>query len=128
MEKSTIYIEFVLERFRKEYLQGLQHRPKWNKKERNIEIGDIVLINDESLPTNARLLGHVHDVMPSKDGLVRKVKILIADGSLDHKGRRKRALSFLERPIHKLVLVLEKDRGDILSRNLQMIINFRLKL
>ena len=57
--------------------------------------------------------GRVHDVMPSKDGLVRKVKILIADESLDHKGRRIRALSFLESHIHKLVLLLEKDRGDI---------------
>jgi hypothetical protein len=35
------------ERWRKEYLQQLQSRQKWTASERNLKVGDLVLINDE---------------------------------------------------------------------------------
>ena len=48
-------------------------------------------------------------VYPSEDGLVRKVKLLMADGDLDDYGKRQSPPSYLDRPIHKLVLLLTTD-------------------
>ena len=54
-------------------------------------------------------LGRVVQVYPSEDGLVRKVKLLMADGDLDDCGKRQSPPSYLDRPIHKLVLLLNTD-------------------
>ena len=50
-------------------------------------------------------------VYPSEDGFVRKVKLLMADGDLDDYGKRQGPPSYLERPIHKLVLLLTSDEA-----------------
>ena len=44
-------------RWRKEYLQNLQVRSKWQGLKRNARVGDIVLIRDENLPRNQWHLG-----------------------------------------------------------------------
>ena len=44
-------------RWRKEYLQNLQVRSKWQGLKRNARVGDIVLIRDENLPRNQWRLG-----------------------------------------------------------------------
>jgi len=43
--------EFWL-RWKKEYIQSLQQRQKWNQAKRNVKVGDIVLVKDEKLPRN----------------------------------------------------------------------------
>ena len=48
-------------------------------------------------------------VYPSKDGLVQKVKLLMADRDLDDCGKCQSPPSYLDRPIHKLVLLLTTD-------------------
>jgi hypothetical protein len=81
-------------RWRKEYVLQLNSRTKWQKPKRNLQIDDIVLIIDDSVPRCFWKLAKVCEVFPCKDGLVRKVKV-------------KTDKSFFERPIHKLVLLLE---------------------
>ena len=39
-------------RWRKEYLQNLQNRPKWESRERNLSVGDVVLVKDEDAHRN----------------------------------------------------------------------------
>ena len=46
---------------------------------------------------------------PSEDGYVGKVKLLTADGNLDEHGKCQSPPSYLNRPIHKLVLLLTAD-------------------
>ena len=57
----------------------------------------------------------MQDVYPEKDGLVWKVKIEVGDRSRDNNGKRTRGATMLERPVHKLVLLIaageEEDRG-----------------
>jgi hypothetical protein len=36
-------------RWKNEYLQSLQSRSKWNKRHSNLEVGDIVLMKDDTL-------------------------------------------------------------------------------
>ena len=96
-------------RWQREYLQTLQHRQKWIKPRRNLQIGDVVIIKEDMVPRNRWQLGRVAEVYPSDDGHVRKVKLTIGDRALDSKGKRtsSQPQSYLDRPIHKLVLLLE---------------------
>ena len=95
-------------RWKKEYLLNLQQRQKWSKPRRNICVGDVVLIKDDvDLPRNQWQLSRVIEAHQSTDGHVRTVKLAVADRTLDSKGRRTKSCKFLERPIQKLVLLLE---------------------
>jgi Family of unknown function (DUF5641) len=47
-----------------EYLQCLQHRPKWLKEQPNIQPGDLVLIKDETLPIQQWKMGRAQEVRP----------------------------------------------------------------
>ena len=96
-------------RWRKEYLLLMQSRQCWQNKRRNMQVGDIVLLKDDVVSRNQWSLARVLEVYPSKDGLVRKVKIVIGDSSLDHNGKRIRPASCLDRPVPKLVLLLEAE-------------------
>ena len=94
-------------RWKGEYLQNLQVRRKWNRPKPNLEVDDIVIIRDDDLPRGQWWLGRVSEVFPSKDGLVRAVKVATATSSLDKFGKPLRPISFLKRPVHKLVLLLK---------------------
>lgn len=100
-------LEQFWSRWRKEYLANLAVRQKWHVPKRNIQIGDIVIVKDDDLPRNQWRLGRVKEVTVSTDGLVRKAKICLGDSKLDTKGKRLGKPSVIERPIQKLVLLLE---------------------
>ena len=87
----------------------LQVRRKWIQPKRNLAMGDVVISKESEEVRNKWPLGRVVQVYPSEDGLVRKVKLLMADGDLDDCGKRKSPPSYLDRPIHKLVLLLTTD-------------------
>ena len=83
---------------------------------RNLSVGDVVVSKEDEGPRNQWPLARVVEVYPSEDGCIRKVKIVKADGELDNQGRRRKPSTFLDRPIHKLVLLVpsadEADVGD----------------
>ena len=81
-----------------------------DKAKRNIVVGDIVIIKEEESPRNRWPLAIVDEVYPSQDGLVRKVKLRLADQSLDKKGKRIKEQKVLERPVHKCVVLIERDK------------------
>ena len=69
--------------------------------------GDIVIIKEDDTPRGHWKLGRVEECHPSADGIIRSVKIAIGDSKLDERGRRTQPVSYLTRPITKLVLLLE---------------------
>lgn len=80
-------------RWLKEYLPSLQERQKWTRPTVNFEVGDVILVVDESSPRNLWPLGLIQEVKPKRgDGLVRRVAL-------------KTKTSVLERPINKIVLL-----------------------
>lgn len=85
-------------RWKKEVLAELQTRSKWTQVSRNIAVGDIVILKTEDTPRNKWPLARVTKVFPSEDGLVRKVSLFMGPGNPN-----------VERPIHKLVLLLESS-------------------
>jgi len=64
-------------RWRKEYLQNLQNRTKWEKCEHNLTVGDIVLVKEDNAHRNDWLLGRITEVTPSLDGKVRRAKVTV---------------------------------------------------
>lgn len=73
-----------------------QNRQKWNKPQRNLEVGDIVIIKDETTPRCDWPLAIVRETEKDKSGFVRAVKV-------------KTQHSVLRRPVCKLVLVVSAN-------------------
>ena len=97
-------------RWRKEYLHLLQSRTKWVARKRNMKEGDMVIISDNvSKPHSQWRLGRIENLCQSEDGLVRKVKLRMVDTHLDRFGRRTKHFSFLERPMHNIVLLISAE-------------------
>ena len=83
-------------RWRSEFLQSLQVRQKWMRPRNNLTVGDVVIVKDIDTPRNRWKLARIVETFPENDGLVRKVKVALADSTLDDKGRRKRPISYLD--------------------------------
>ena len=115
LRKKWRRVQYLLDmfwtRWKKEFLQTLQSRQKWLKPQRNLEKGDIVLLCNENIPRNQWSLGRIENIMPLKDGLVRNVSVRIADDHIDKNGKRTSKQIELQRPVHKLVLLLENETG-----------------
>ena len=84
-------------RWRREYLQSMQTRTKWEKPKRNLRTGDIVLVKEEGAYRNDWPVGRVSEAIESDDGRVRKAQVETVRG-----GAKK---TFL-RPIKELVLLV----------------------
>ncbi|XP_075163287.1 uncharacterized protein LOC142235924 [Haematobia irritans] len=83
-------------RWHKEYLCRLQSRPKWNKIERNIRVGDLVLLLHERSVPGQWPLARVEQLHPGPDGLVRVVT-LYCNGK------------YIKRPITKICFLPSND-------------------
>ena len=77
---------------------------RWHKSQRNVEIGDIVLLKEDEAKVSEFKLGQVIGVKTSKDGLVRSVKVRCVNRTDD-----KCTSSYLERPIHKLCVIVPTE-------------------
>ena len=93
-------------RWKREYMQSLQVRQKRIKTRRNLMVNDVVIVKDHNLLRNSCGLDRVID------GLVRKVKLMMADSNIDNQGKRTRCVNTMERPIHSLVHLVEWDNGE----------------
>ncbi|XP_021358095.1 uncharacterized protein LOC110453467 [Mizuhopecten yessoensis] len=69
-------------RWSSQYLQNLQLRMKWQQERRNLEVGEVVLMMDSSVPRNQWPVGLVERVFPSSDGLVRKASVRVMRGTV----------------------------------------------
>jgi len=76
------------------------------------EVGDLVLLADESFPRGKWPLGRIVEVMPSRDGLVRTVRVktsctVATRAKRQRKGEpvSKEGTTILTRPVTKLCLL-----------------------
>ena len=91
--KKVQYLAIIfLTRWIKEYIQRLQERQKWLKQRRNLQPGDLVLINQCNSPRNQWPLGRVVKAHTSADGLVHSVDVKTSAG-------------VYERPVNKLCFI-----------------------
>ena len=83
-------------RWKKEYLQSLQPRRKWNTIKRNFCINDVVLLKVET-PRNIWPMARILHVKEDPDGIVRSVTLKTGTNQI------------LDRPISKIILLLESE-------------------
>lgn len=67
-------------RWREEYLQLLRNYAKWNRNQRNVEVGNIVLIGDDNVPMANWPMGVVTEVFKGPDDIVRVASIRTSSG------------------------------------------------
>ena len=82
-------------RWTREYLPTLRARTKWTGQEQNVQVDDLVLVIERTLPRNEWVLGRVVETLPGPEGLVRSVRV-------------KTSRTVLTRPVVK-VCVLEEE-------------------
>ena len=100
-------IELFWKRFKSDYLQTLQARQKWKHPSRGVVPGDVIVYREDNAIRNKWLLCRVISVQPSADGLIRRVRLQVATSQLDDTGKRLEKPLLLERPIQKLVVLVE---------------------
>ncbi|XP_034382324.1 uncharacterized protein LOC117726257 [Cyclopterus lumpus] len=112
-KKRWRHVQYLAEQFwsrwRKEYLANIALRQRWHTPRRNLQVGDIVMMKEEDVHRHEWRLGRVSVTTTDKDGLVRRVKVRLGDKKLGKKGERLHKMSEVERPVQKLVLLLESD-------------------
>ena len=107
---------------------SLQPRQKWQKNRRNQKVNDIVLLLNDQAPRNEWKLARITEGYPGSDDRVRKIRLLVSDTTLNEKGKSTTKTVFLERPVHKLVTLLEADQGGIPSTSLTQVSLKRISL
>ncbi|RLF66451.1 MAG: hypothetical protein DRN30_02085 [Thermoplasmata archaeon] len=96
-------------RWKSEYMLTLQNRNKWNKVKRNVAVGDIVILKDEETYRGDWRIARVQSTITDDDGLVRRVTLVMGDSNLTRHGKRVSKQVILERPIHKLIMLVENQ-------------------
>ena len=81
------------------YLPSLVPRKKWQSAQQNLSVGDVVMMLDPNQPRGQWKIGHVSQVYPGDDGLVRVVKVQTEDG-------------VYSRAIHRLCLLERAPRSS----------------
>ena len=89
-------------RWRREYLQNMQPRRKWQKFRRNITDGDVVLVKG-GIHRNSWPIGRITEAIHSEDGHVRKARVEII--------RDSKKKVFL-RPVKELVVLVPAVTDD----------------
>ena len=69
-------------RWMQEWIPALNGRKKWFRTQRDVRIGDVMMILSPDTPRGSWPLGRVLDVYPGKDGHVRVAKLQVGQGTL----------------------------------------------
>lgn len=86
-------------RWSKEYLHTLAHRPKWYRAAEEVRVGRLCLLRNESTPPTKWPLARIEKLHPGEDGQVRVVRV-------------RTAASGFTRPVSKLVLLPIRAAGE----------------
>ena len=62
-------------RWKKEYLPFLNLGKRWTQKNRNLRVGDLLIISSHDVPRSHWPIGRITEVYPGRDGVVRSVKL-----------------------------------------------------
>ena len=92
-------------RWRKEFLQSLQARQKWDISKRNVQVGDVVLLK-EDIGRNKWPMARIVSTEPDSQGIVRSVQLKVIDTSNNN-------IKLFRHPISKIVLLVENEHGSI---------------
>ena len=103
-------IHYFWQRWSKEYLQQLQILSKWRSPTPNLQIGDVVIIREDSPFTCHWPVARIEKTFPGQDGLVRVVLLKLPTSPSKTILKKDMATSkptftFLKRPVTKVALL-----------------------
>ena len=84
------------QRWSSEYIATLRHYTKWYKPERNMQVGDVVVLQENNVIPTKWPLARVMETHPGNDGLVRVVTVKTSSG-------------VYKRPVTKIAVLLPQD-------------------
>ena len=109
---AQCYSDMIWKRWMKEYLPQWNSRSKWKSEEvRNIQVGELVWLVDESLKRCDYKMGRVKEVYQGSDGVVRSALVKFSTGDL------KRPVVKLAPVFHDSVFTSENRAGDVGATN-----------
>ena len=90
------------------FAPSLVYRKKWHEKQRNLQVGDVVLVLDKDVFKGSYRLAVVEEVHPGKDGLVRNVLVSYKNYKTGEKIHTYKGAKFTSvlRSCHRLVLLV----------------------
>ncbi|KAH8272647.1 hypothetical protein KR044_008485, partial [Drosophila immigrans] len=96
-------------RWKEEYLKELHKRNKWQSPSRDLQVGDMVIINEDNIPPQQWRLGCVLTTCPGTDNKVRVVYVRTCRG-------------VFRRPVAKLVLLPTGSTDDLVESTRSLIL------
>ena len=93
----------------RDYFPSLIVQQKWHTAQRNLMVGDIVMIQDSNLVRGKWRLGRVSKIKPGDDGKVRNVEIQYKNLKI---GGPVGDYVTIEKAVHRLVVILPVDYDD----------------
>ena len=92
----------------RDYFPSLLVQQKWHTEQRNVEVGDVVILQDAKQFRGHWKLASVSKTFPSDDGKVRRVEVQYknikpSDGAREYTGA---PYTKIERPIQRIVVVI----------------------
>ena len=101
-------------RWQRFYFSTLIIREKWHTSSRNVQVGDIMLLQDSKSIRGSWQLVEVCEATPGRDGNVRDVKIRYKpnNGNKTYSGLKDIVIA---RPVHRLILVMPIEERDMCS-------------
>ena len=91
-----VLVRHFWQRWSKEYISSLRRYTKWHHPTRSVQVGDVVILQEDNMVPTKWPLAKVIQTHTGKDGLVRVVIIKTATGTY-------------KRPVTKITLLLPSD-------------------
>jgi hypothetical protein len=105
MEIRTTSNKYIWRKWHRDYFPTLIVRQKWHTNKRNLQVGDIVLVQDNSAFRGNWKLGQVAEVKPGKDSIIRDVAIRYKNVGPGTKYTGTQDM-LIRRSVHRLVVLL----------------------
>nr|XP_041633409.1 uncharacterized protein LOC121503245 [Drosophila kikkawai] len=82
-QKISFYQQLFWSRWKQEYLTLLQQRSKWRTQKTDVQLGDVVLVKDENLPSLKWPLARVVNLVAGSDNVARVAVLKTATGLIN---------------------------------------------
>ncbi|GFX20950.1 integrase catalytic domain-containing protein [Trichonephila clavipes] len=74
-QRITRLVQLIWNKWQRCYLSELQQRNKWQFKKQNVNVGDLVVLIEDNMPTFKWPLGRITEIYSGNDALIRVVKV-----------------------------------------------------
>ncbi|GFX61855.1 integrase catalytic domain-containing protein [Trichonephila clavipes] len=98
-QKITKIIQLIWKRWSVDYLNSLQQRNKWHFEKKNAQIGVMVIMKEDNLPSCQWSLGRINNIYPGNDSKVRVVEVKTTRVSAGRKKKKSLKIGTLAKPI-----------------------------